>query len=93
MVLLAAIALVSGALLFSPDGVPTLLTLRLERQRLGEQAVALLQQNESLRQQIRRLGTDDRFLEEVARRQLGFVAPDEVVYRFRRPARAVPDAD
>ncbi len=88
IVLILAIALVLGSLLLMPDGVPSLLALRRERQRLGEEAVALLQQNDALREQIHQLRTDDRFLEELARRELGLVRPDEVVYRFRRPPAA-----
>ena len=83
--LILAIVLVLGSLLVAPDGVPSLLALHRERQRLGEEAVALLEQNDALREQIHRLRTDDRFLEELARRELGLVGPDEVVYRFRRP--------
>jgi cell division protein FtsB len=84
IVLVAAIAITFGSLLVAREGVPSLLALRRERQRLGEQAVALLQQNTTLREQIRKLQTDDRFLEALARRELGFVRSDELVYRFRR---------
>ena len=90
IVLLAAIVLVSSSLVLAPDGVPSLLALRAERQRLGEQAVALIQQNTALRDQITRLKTDDRFLEAIARRELGFVRSDELVYRVRRPAKTAP---
>jgi cell division protein FtsB len=89
--LVAAIVLMLGSLLFAPDGVPRLFALRRERQQLGEQAVALLQQNTSLREQIERLRTDDRFLEGLARRELGFVRPNELVYRFHRPAKPAPE--
>lgn len=84
LVLVGAIVLVSGSLVLAPDGLPSLVALRRERQRLGEQAVALLEQNQALRDQIHRLRSDDRFLEALARRELGFVGPDEMVYRFRR---------
>ena len=89
MTLVVAIVLVLGSLILAKDGIPSLLALRGERQRLGEQAVALLQQNAALREQIQQLRTDDRFLEGLARRELGFVASDEVVYRFRRPPKGV----
>jgi cell division protein FtsB len=85
--LVGAIALVFVSLLFAPDGLPALVALRRERQRVGEQAVALLEQNAALREQIRRLRSDDAFLEQIVRRDLGFVRDDEVVYRFRRPAK------
>ena len=87
IVLLIAIVAVLGSLVLGHDGVPRLLGLRAERQRLGEQAVALLQQNAGLRDQIERLRTDDRFLEAMARRELGYVRPDEIVYRFHRAAK------
>ncbi len=82
--LLLAICLVLGSLLFGRNGVPNLLGLRHERQRLGEQAVAILQENSTLRDQIARVRTDDRFLERMARRDLGLVGAGEIVYRFRR---------
>jgi cell division protein FtsB len=83
--LAVAILAVLGSLLFAPDGIPSLIALKRERQRLGEQAVALLEQNAALREQIERLRTDDRFVEGLARRELGLVRSDELVYRFRRP--------
>ena len=84
-VLVVAILVALGSLVLARDGVPNLLALRRERQRLGEQAVAVLQENSALRDQIERLRSDDRFLERLARRDLGLVGPGEVVYRFRRP--------
>ena len=87
---LLAVMVGLGFLLLAPGGIPNLLALRAERQRLGEQAVALLQQNAALREQIQQLKTDDRFLEALARRELGMTRPDEVVYRFRRPPRGLP---
>ena len=44
-----------------------------------------MQRNTRLRADITRLRTDDRYLEALARRQLGLVRPDETVYRFRHP--------
>jgi cell division protein FtsB len=82
--LVAAILIVLCSLVLASDGVPNLLALRHERQRLGEQAVALIQDNSALRDQIERLRSDDRFLEHLARRDLGLVGAGEVVYRFRR---------
>lgn len=86
-VLALGILLVLGPLVLARDGIPSLVALRRERQQLGEQAVALLGQNTALRDQIRRLRSDDHFLESAARRELGFVQSDETVYRFHRPAK------
>lgn len=87
--LVAAILIVLCSLVLASDGVPNLLALRHERQRLGEQAVALIQDNSALRDQIERLRSDDRFLERLARRDLGLVGAGEVVYRFRRPPKGL----
>ena len=84
VVLVGAILLVLGSLMMASDGVPNLLGLKRERQRLGEKAVALLERNTALREDVRRLRSDDRFLEALARRELGFVRADETVYRFPR---------
>ena len=86
---IVVIGLVLASMLLAPSGIPNLLALRAERQRLGEQAVALLQQNAALREQIQQLKSDDRFLEGLARRELGMTRPGEVVYRFRRPPKGL----
>ena len=84
-VLLCAIATVLGSIVLGHDGLTNLLALRAERQHLGEHAVAVIEQNTALREEVKRLTTDDRFLEALARRELGLVRSDEVVYRFHRP--------
>ena len=90
LVLIGGIVAVCCAVLVGENGVTKLFTLRAERQRLGEQAVALLEENTALRDQITRLRTDDRFVEGLARRELGFVRSGEVVYRFHRGPKSRP---
>ena len=75
---------VAASGLLSPHGVAHLLRLRADRQEIGERAVALVQQNQSLRVEIQRLESDRLYLEGLARRELGLVRPNETVYRFRR---------
>lgn len=70
--------------LLSPHGIAHLMHLRADRQELGERAVALVQENQSLRGDIQRLQSDRLYLEGLARRELGLVRPNETVYRFRR---------
>ena len=43
---------------------------------------ALKAENESLRSEIKRLKGDDEYLGKVARKELGLVGKNEVVYRF-----------
>ena len=82
-VLVVLIATVTISLLFGEHGIRHLLALRAERHALGQSAFALFQENARLRAQIVRLKNDDLYLEGLARRQLGLVRPNEVVYRFR----------
>ncbi len=83
--LVASMAAVAGSVLLGSDGVTRLAELRAERQDLGETAVRRLQGNAALRAEITRLRSDRRYLEDVARRRLGLVQPDETVYRFISP--------
>ena len=85
LVLVAAIVAVAASVLFGEDGLTHLHRLEAERQRLGEAAVVLLQENAAKREEIARLNGDDLYLETLARRELGLVRPDEIIYRFRRP--------
>lgn len=81
-----AIVLVAASGLLSPHGISQLHRLQAERQELGERAVELVQLNQALRTEIHRLQSDRLYLEGLARRELGFVRPNETVYRFRHPA-------
>ena len=77
----------TASALIGEDGVAHLLRLRAERRALGDTAFGLLERNRRLRDAIARLKDDDVYLEGLARRQLGLVRPNELVYRFRRPDR------
>jgi len=78
---LALIAIV----VFGSRGLLHLQTLTGEEAELGRRIAVLLRENEQLRERIRRLRTDDRTLERLAREQLGFTRPGEVIYRFAAP--------
>ena len=62
-------------------GVAHLLRLRAARRTLADSHFQLLAENARLRRDIERLRSDDLFLEELARRELGLVRPNEVVVR------------
>ncbi len=89
-VLVTAIAAVAGSALIGADGVARLLQLRAQRQALGETAVDRMTENVRLRDSIDRLKDDPRHLEALARRELGLVRPDEIVYRSRRRSTGQP---
>ena len=95
-VVVVAAGVVSTALvavvIFGSRGVLHLRTLTTEHDELGQRIALLLHENEQLRTRIHRLRTDDRTLERLAREQLGFTRPGELIYRFGNRRNAEPGA-
>lgn len=54
-----------------------------ERQAYIEKINKLTEENQALFEEIRRLRTDPKHVEMVARRELGLVKKNEVIYRFK----------
>jgi len=80
--LLVAFALFTA---FGERGVFHLWRLRGEKGQLDEKNYALQKENDALRERIDRIRHDDRFLEKLAREELGLIRPGEIVYRFAPP--------
>ena len=66
----------------NPDGRTQQHRLRTELERLHGANASLAERNERLRLQIAAIRYDDRYLEQVAREDLGLVNDGEVIYRF-----------
>ncbi len=67
---------------FGDRGLLHLWRLSGEKRKLDESNFRLQRANEVLREQVYRLRHDDRYLEKVAREDLGLVRRGEFVYRF-----------
>jgi cell division protein FtsB len=80
-----ALILFLVAAIFGDHGLIHLLRMRAEQQELEHVAFDLQQHNEHLRQRIRRLQSDDSYIEKLARERLGLVRKDEVLYRVTAP--------
>jgi cell division protein FtsB len=80
----AALALCVFSAIFGSHGLVDL--RRLERQQAEAEAIAyaLAAENHRLRDHIERLGSDDAYLEKMARERLGWIKPGEIVYRVDR---------
>ncbi len=78
--LLTAIAVGAAAAMMVALSTQYSRTYTLARQaaRLEQHRRELLAQNELLREEIQRLQTDDRYVERIARQQLGLVRPGEI---------------
>ena len=82
---LTLVALLLGFALvttFGERGLLHLWRLSGENKRLGEKNFRLHRENEILRDKINRLHHDNRYLEKIAREDLGLVWPGEIVYQF-----------
>ena len=64
-----------------------------ERQAYLKRIHKLEKENQELLEEINRLHTDKKYLESVARRELGLIKEDEILYRFIRDKEANDSAD
>jgi cell division protein FtsB len=80
------LAVVMAALAFDcvagPMGVRDLIALRQHQTHLEAARDELRAKNDGLAKRLGHLKSDDRYLERLIRRELGYARPDELVYRF-----------
>ena len=67
---------------FGERGLLHLWRLSEDKRKVDEKNFQLQRRNEILRERIHRLRHDDRFLEKLAREELGLVREGEILYRF-----------
>ncbi len=79
---LALYALLMYSTVWSERGLLHLFQLTEEQRALETQVRTLLRENADLKERIRRLHTDDVFLEQLARDRLILVREHDIVYRF-----------
>ncbi len=65
-----------------PMGVRDLITLRQHQAALETARDQLLAENDALGRRAADLKSDDRSIEHLIRRELGYARPDELIYRF-----------
>jgi len=86
---LLVVLLILGVALFGEKGVVRLVKLMREREHLAQEVQQLKQENDRLKHQIEALRSDQHYLEQLARKELGMVREDELVFQFR-PAQSPP---
>ncbi len=67
---------------FGEKGIFSLLSIQKEVARIKEKNVKLEEENQKLREEVKRLQTDKRYIEEIARKELGMVKEGEIIYQF-----------
>ena len=83
IVLVALVLLLIGFALFGERGILRAMQAGRQKAALQEEVRKLEALNNELRQEIESLRNDRRYLEAIARKELGMVKDDELVYQFR----------
>lgn len=77
-----AVVLFTLATFFGEHGIVRELQHRREKVALEQEVHQIETQNEALRREIEALRNDRKYIETLARRELGMVKPDEIIYQF-----------
>jgi len=78
----AVLVLLVLSVLAAPLGPKDLLALRRHRSELEARRANLTAENDSFRTNVQKLRSDDRYLQRLIRRELGYARLDELVYKF-----------
>lgn len=81
---LLLLALIMTWLGFGKRGFLHLFRMERNRQAYIERIRKIEKENQALIEEIRRLNSDTAYLESVARKELGLVKEDEILYKFSR---------
>jgi cell division protein FtsB/cell division protein DivIC len=71
---------------FGEKGILHLLRLQKEVAQIKDRNIKLEEENKKLREEVKRLQRDKRYIEEIARKELGMVKEGEIIYQFDTPS-------
>lgn len=71
-------------IVFGENGVVDLHMLKVKRDNLLKRNAVLSQENLSLYREIERLRNDPKYVENVARQELGLIGKDEVIFKVKK---------
>lgn len=80
---LCTLLTVSGLLIFGQRGITHLVTLQEQFAELESENQRIELENSRLKKEIRLLRENLAYIEDIARKQLGLVKEDELVYQFQ----------
>jgi len=83
LILMIAFLLMFGVFaFFGEKGIFNLLRLQKEVVRIKEKNSKLEEENRQLKEEVKRLQSDKRYIEAIARKELGMVKEGEIIYQF-----------
>jgi len=87
-ILIVISLLIFGSLtFFGEQGIIHLLGLQKELARIKDKNSKLEEENRKLKEEVKRLQSDRRYIEEIARKELGMVKEGEIIYQFDTPSK------
>jgi cell division protein FtsL len=90
LLILIAVLIFGILTFFGEKGILQLFRLRKDLVLVREKNVKLEEENQKLKEEIKRLKSDKRYIEEIARKELGMVKEGEIIYQFDSPAEKKP---
>jgi cell division protein FtsB/cell division protein DivIC len=87
LLILISLLILGSLTFFGEKGIFSLFRLRKEVARVKEKNLRLEEENQKLKEEVKRLQSDKRYLEEIARKELGMVKEGEILYRFDTPSK------
>lgn len=72
-----------GLILFGQNGYLDYLRLKAQKEALAADNQAAQEDNQLLRRRVDRLDHDKAYIEHIARKELGMIAADEIVFKFK----------
>ena len=82
--LLIIIAIIALLTIFGDRGLIRIYKLSQERDSIKTYNEQIRAENAAMKDEIHRLKTDDKYIESIARKELGMVGKNELVYQFEK---------
>lgn len=70
---------------FGEKGILHLIRMKKDLFHIEQQNQRIEEENKKLSEEVRRLKSDKRYIEEIARKELGMAKEDEIIYQFDFP--------
>jgi cell division protein FtsB len=86
LLILLSFFVILGLLTFLGDkGILHLIRFQKELSRIKETNMKIEEENRKLKEEVKQLQYEKRYIEEIARKELGMVKEGEIVYQFELP--------
>jgi len=86
LLLLCLLLILGFFTFFGEKGILHLLRLKQELTKIKEMNLKMEEENQRLKEEVRRLQYEKRYIEEIARKELGMVKEGEIIYQFDLPS-------